>query len=117
MIVRKKPRETMRKCLFQGKGDVLIEILFREEEFSTPVRLCARIVLEPGQHIGLHQHTGEDELFYVISGRGLVDDGENPQGVVPGDSILTRSGETHSLLNPGEEDLVVLAVIPQSPAS
>ena len=45
-------REQMRG----GKGSVEILHLFKEEELRGKSRLCARIRLEPGASIGMHEH-------------------------------------------------------------
>lgn len=68
-------------------------------------------VLHKGAGIGLHpQH--KDEIYYVVSGRGLyVLDGRQ-YDVGPGHALLTRSGSTHALQQAGEEDLVVMLAYP-----
>jgi mannose-6-phosphate isomerase-like protein (cupin superfamily) len=115
VIVRKEAVETMRKRLFNGQGEVRIDQLFTPGEFSARVRLCARLIIEPGGDIGLHRHQGEDEIYFVLSGKAVVSDGGSESTVAPGDSVLTVSGESHSIRNTGVEDLVLLALIPQSP--
>jgi len=114
MIIRNKGTEKLRKNLFNGAGETEIETLFTPEEFSAGVRLCARITLAPGCGIGLHRHTGEDELYFILQGEGTVDDGETAAQVSSGTSILTRNGESHSLQNTGKEDIILIAVIPRS---
>ncbi len=104
--------EVFRKTLFEGRGEAVIESLFPPEDFTTKVRLCARISLPPGASIGHHVHKGEDELYYILSGTGRAIDGEEFVPVGPGSAVLTRSGEGHGLENTGDYDLVLLAVIP-----
>ena len=117
MIIRREGKMTMSRKLFGGKGEVVIEPLFMQDEFTTPVRFCARIVLVPGSSIGLHTHENEDELYFILSGSGTVKDEESETCVSKGHSILTRSGESHSLENTGTEPMTLLAVIPQSHTS
>ncbi len=104
--------ELSRKKLFNGEGEALIESLFAPADFSTKVRLCARITLPAGASIGHHVHQGEDEVYYILSGKGRVFDGQESYDVEPGSAVLTRSGEGHGLSNTGRDDLVLLAVIP-----
>jgi lysophospholipase L1-like esterase/quercetin dioxygenase-like cupin family protein len=68
-------------------------------------------VLHKGAGIGLHpQH--KDEIYYIVSGRGLyVLDGTQYE-VGTGHALLTRTGSTHALQQTGEEDLVVLLAYP-----
>ena len=63
--------------------------------------------LKPGSGIGYHEQK-EDEIYYVLSGRGVMtlDGKEVPVG--PGDAILTRTGSSHGLKQTGTEDLVIL---------
>jgi mannose-6-phosphate isomerase-like protein (cupin superfamily) len=63
--------------------------------------------LKPGSGIGLHEQH-EDEIYYVLSGKGVMTlDGRTVE-VTPGTAVLTRTGSTHSLKQTGDEDLVIL---------
>ncbi len=63
--------------------------------------------LKPGSGIGLHEQR-EDEIYYVLSGRGVMTlDGKTVE-VTPGTAVLTRTGSSHSLKQTGDEDLVIL---------
>ncbi|MBQ2062666.1 MAG: cupin domain-containing protein [Oscillospiraceae bacterium] len=68
--------------------------------------------LPPGSSIGLHTHEGSYEVIYILAGSGVcLDDGaEIP--VRPGTVNLCLPGHSHSIINTGEEDLVLFAVIP-----
>lgn len=114
MLIRKEGQMKLSKKLFEGKGEIEIEPLFLQDEFTSSVRFCARVTIPFGSSIGLHTHTDEDELYFILSGNGTVYDGETENAVSGGDSILTRSGESHSIENKHREKLVLLAVIPQS---
>ncbi|MCK5132890.1 MAG: cupin domain-containing protein [Candidatus Sabulitectum sp.] len=114
MIIRSKGIQIIRRNLFEGKGEAEIEPLFTSDEFQAPIRFCARVRLVPGCSIGLHQHIDEDELYFIIEGEGEVSDGDSSFPVSSGHSILTRSGESHSIENTGSSDLVLIAVIPQA---
>ena len=70
-------------------------------------------VLHKGAGIGLHQHD-KDEVYYVVSGKGrYVMDG-TIRDVGPGDAMLTRTGSTHSLMQVGDDDLVILLAYPKA---
>lgn len=63
--------------------------------------------LHPGSAIGYHRND-EDEIYYVIAGRGeLTLNGERHE-VGPGTAIMTRAGNSHGLRQVGSEDLVIL---------
>jgi mannose-6-phosphate isomerase-like protein (cupin superfamily) len=63
--------------------------------------------LKPGSGIGYHEQH-EDEVYYVLSGRGVMTLDDKPTDVGPGTAILTRPGSSHGLKQTGNEDLVVL---------
>lgn len=100
-------RENMRG----GKGAVTIRHWFRKDEFGASVRLCARLIIPPGAGIGPHQHEGEDEVYIVLKGSGVLDDGQQREAVGPGDAVLTGRGGSHSVENSGDEDLELAAII------
>ena len=63
--------------------------------------------LKPGSAIGYHEQH-EDEIYYVLSGRGIMKlDGKEVE-VGPGTAVLTRPGSSHSIKQVGTEDLVIL---------
>jgi mannose-6-phosphate isomerase-like protein (cupin superfamily) len=63
--------------------------------------------LKPGSGIGLHQQH-EDEIYYVLSGKGVMTLDGKTVDVMPGTAVLTRTGSSHSLKQSGGEDLVIL---------
>ena len=63
--------------------------------------------LKPGSGIGYHQQK-EDEVYYVLSGQGVMTLDGTPMDVGPGTAILTRPGSSHGLRQTGNEDLVIL---------
>jgi mannose-6-phosphate isomerase-like protein (cupin superfamily) len=63
--------------------------------------------LKPGSGIGYHEQK-EDEIYYVLSGRGVMTLDGKPVEVGPGTAILTRPGSSHGLKQTGTEDLVIM---------
>ena len=70
--------------------------------------------LKPGSAIGYHEQH-EDEIYYVISGRGIMTIDGKPIEVGPGTAVLTRSGSSHGLKQVGTEDLVIMINYLQTP--
>jgi mannose-6-phosphate isomerase-like protein (cupin superfamily) len=63
--------------------------------------------LKPGSGIGYHEQK-EDEIYYVLSGRGMMTiDGKSFE-VEPGTAVLTRPGSSHGLKQIGADDLVIM---------
>ncbi len=57
-----------------------------------------------------HGHSAETELYFVISGKGLVRDHSGTTEVRAGDSFLFAPGEAHQLSAGAEEDFVYLVI-------
>ncbi len=101
-------REKMRG----GSGRVKIETLWTPgAELKSKTRLCARMTLEPGSSIGYHDHVGEEEIYCIVSGRGLVTENSEKIPVAAGDTVLTGNGAGHAVEAVGTEPLVILATI------
>lgn len=64
-------------------------------------------ILHPGSSIGYHLQK-EDEVYYVLSGKGEMTMNGKTFMVEPGDGILTRPGSLHGLKPVGNEDLVII---------
>src|SRR5262245_7882507 len=69
---------------------------------------------KPGSAIGYHEQK-EDEIYYVLSGRGVMTVDGKSFDVGPGDAVLTRPGSSHGLKQTGTEDLVILINYEQVP--
>jgi mannose-6-phosphate isomerase-like protein (cupin superfamily) len=64
-------------------------------------------ILQPGSAIGYHLQK-EDEIYYIVSGTGVMKMNGETFPVKAGDGILTRPGSSHGLTQTGKEDLVVI---------
>lgn len=64
-----------------------------------------------------HRHLREDEVFFVLSGRGVLRYGDALYDIGPGDCIACPAGteSAHQIANPYDEDLVYLAIGPNDP--
>ena len=60
----------------------------------------------PGGRVREHAHVAQEEIIFVLSGRGtaVLDDG--PRAMVPGSAFFLHPGQRHAFVNDGEEDLV-----------
>lgn len=101
----------VREAMRGGAGSVTIEHLWRPEEITAKTRLFARLTLAPGAGIGFHEHAGEDEVYVILRGSGVVTEDGARTPVTVGDTILTGNGAGHAIEATGDESLVLLAVI------
>lgn len=69
--------------------------------------------LKPGSSIGYHKHETNSEIIYILEGSGkcLYEDGE--EKLTAGDCHYCPKGHSHSLINDGNADMVLFAVIPE----
>jgi uncharacterized cupin superfamily protein len=76
-------------------------------------KLGANLTRVPSGRVAVpfHAHQLEDEVFYILEGRGVLRYGDTLQDVRPGDCIScpAGTGTAHQLANPFDEDLVYLA--------
>lgn len=94
-----------------GKGEVEIRHLFEPGEYRGRARLLAKVTIPPGASIGLHEHGEEEEVFYVLKGRGRITDDGVTREIGPGDAAVTGGGRAHAVENPGGEPLELLAIV------
>ena len=67
--------------------------------------------IHPGGSIGCHKQESGDDLNYILSGSGkAVCDGVEEE-LKPGVLHICPKGSEHSIINTGEEDLVMLTVV------
>lgn len=112
-MIRKKTETTtqVREFVQGGKGKGDYTVLVKPEELRGHGRLFNRIILEPGASIGEHDHTNDFEVYYILNGKGLVNDNGEEVIVEAGDVIYTADGAKHSIENIGDGELDFLAVV------
>lgn len=67
--------------------------------------------IHEGGSIGLHSHETSDDINYVMSGSGkAVCDGAE-ETLFAGTCHICRKGSSHSIINTGDDDLVLLTVV------
>ena len=94
-----------------GKGHVIIDHLLTPEQLNGKCGLYALVTIEPGCTLGMHEHIGETETYYLISGEGLYYDNDTSYPVKAGADTFCEDGDKHGLDNTGDTDLVFLALI------
>ena len=72
------------------------------------------VALGPGDRVGKHTHTHTEEIFYFLSGTGLVTMDGDERRVGPGDLVVTPLNSWQSVINDGSEQLeyIVIEVFP-----
>lgn len=96
---------------FGGKGEIELYPVLNEEDLMGKGEVMLRMVLPPGSSIGYHQHLGNFEVYYIISGKGIFQDQEEERPIRAGEAGFIRPGQFHGLMNTGSGEMVVVAVV------
>lgn len=94
-----------------GAGHVTIKHLLGDEQMHGSCSLYAQVTIEPGSELGYHEHHGESETYYIISGDGIYNDNGTLRRVRPGDVTFTPDGMGHALKPADSEKIVFMALI------
>lgn len=82
-----------------GIGSVTKIASVEPGEYDSDAKVVARLILQPGDSIGRHVHTGEEEIMTVLKGTARYVD-ENGETILrPGDVTVCRNGQGHSVAN------------------
>lgn len=94
-------------------GDYFVRTLLNDVPGSA-FKYVRDLTLYPGSSIGEHPHTGDDEIYFVVSGSGVMVVNGEDQVVGPGAAVLTLSGSSHGLRNAGDEDMRIFVACAKS---
>lgn len=70
----------------------------------------AEEMLPPGCAVTAHHHREIEEIYYVVSGTGLMTVGDETREVNAGDAIYVPRGCRHTLRNTGSEPIKLILV-------
>ena len=94
-----------------GREPILIEKIL-DDELGNKCGLYARVTIPAGSVLGYHEHHGNGESYYILSGRALYNDNGVTREIGPGDSTWTPDGTGHGVDNSaGTEPIVFMALI------
>lgn len=86
-------------------GKIKREALFTEGTMDSGI-----LFYEPGETMTPHKHSNLDEIFYVVSGKGIINiDGEDI-AIKENDVMLSQHDESHGFTNNGDVKLVILQI-------
>ncbi len=108
MIVRNFLEAPFRvQSIHHGEGLGKNARVFDKPDFDTPLKFINYVELEPGASIGVHRHGENEEVYVILSGRGMMAVNGETRGVKTGDVILNKPGWEHGLENTSQEPLAV----------
>ena len=94
-----------------GAGHVLMEALLNEEERGEHCRIFSQVTIEPGCELGYHEHHGETETYYVLSGSATYMDNDKEYEIKTVDVTFCKDGDGHGIKNHGTEPIVFVALV------
>lgn len=87
--------------------------LFISRSFADETCKIMKNILPPGASTGLHEHTANCEVIYVLSGVATCYYDDIVETVGPGQVHYCPKGHAHYMENKGTEDLVFFAIVPE----
>lgn len=95
----------------EGNVKMFLSDLKDFDGLSDKVGLYAMVRLLPGEEVEFHVHTGETEIYYILSGKALYDDNGEKTELDAGDVTFTPDGSGHGIKNIGQETLRFMALV------
>ena len=68
-------------------------------------------IIHVGGSIGMHVQASGDDLNYILSGKGKAICDGIEEDLKPGIMHICQKGSEHSIINNGDEDLVMLTIV------
>lgn len=94
-----------------GEGCVRIKRLLGEKQLNGKCGLYAEVTIGIGSSLGYHEHHGESETYYILSGEAEYNDNGKKRIVKAGDVTFTPDNHGHALKPVGSEPVVFMALI------
>ena len=88
-----------------GTGEMTARMYMDDKGKIIP---CA---IHAGGSIGMHSHPTSDDINYILSGTGKAVCDGTEEILNPGTCHICLKGSEHSIINTGDEDLVMLTIV------
>lgn len=83
--------------------------------FRSPRLMAGLNAFEPGQEHTLHAHADTDKVYLVLEGSGDFLLEGNEIAMRAGEMLVAPAGVPHGIRNPGQQRLLVLAILAPAP--
>ena len=90
---------------FTTKDGSEIRELLAHRNSCIRLQSLAEARLAAGTRTAAHYHPRTEEIYYILSGAGLMQIGDQQRAVSPGDAIAIPPGSVHTISNTGSETL------------
>jgi len=113
MKVDRSTQIESQSVVMDGATGCSVRWLINETD-GAPNFAMRQFVVEPEGHTPRHSHPYEHEV-YVLSGDGVVLEGDREHPIATGDFIYVRPDEIHQFRNTGTAPLTFLCMVPHIP--
>lgn len=107
MINFDEMKETVIPNFYGGQGDMVAKMYVDENNKILKGKLA------PNCSIGVHCHETSSEVIFILSGTGKAILNGEEEILTAGTCHYCKKGQSHTLINVGDDDLVFYAVVPQ----
>lgn len=108
MIVRNINDKEVLDTTYLAHGGAIAQMILDRRTLKE-LGFLAIAKLAPGKEIESHIDPME-EIYFVLTGKGLIRVDEEEREVGPGDATWVPTGSSHSLLNTGDEDCIIIVI-------
>jgi mannose-6-phosphate isomerase-like protein (cupin superfamily) len=91
-----------------GKDTVFYRRALGPGAFESNWAFVDHLLIPAGASVGRHYHSGVDEVYFVIKGKGRVHVNDEWAEIAYGDAVPVRAGEVHSLESTASDPLEML---------
>lgn len=88
-----------------GTGEMTAKMFMDNDGKIIPCKI------HKGGSIGVHKHETSDDINYVLSGTGIAVCNGEEELLTAGCCHICKKGSEHSIVNTGDDDLVLLTVV------
>ncbi len=113
MKVDRAAKVNSQSVMMDGANGCSVRWLINDTD-GAPNFAMRQFAVEPEGHTPKHSHPYEHEV-YVLSGSGIVLEGDEEHPITAGDFIYVRPDEIHQFRNTGTAPLTFLCMVPHIP--
>lgn len=114
---REEMKNVFKEHLYGGDGFITaFSTIKSPEDLNNHATALSVLTLQPGSEIAYHQHQGDMEVYFLLSGSGIFYDNDNRVPMEKYDAGFTYDGEYHGFMNTGDVPAEVLCLILPNPA-
>ena len=105
-------KDIFKEHLYGGSGFVnIFSTIQNQAELNDHATALCVLTIPPGSEIAHHQHKGDMEVYFLLSGSGVFYDNDDRVVMEKYDAGFTYDGEYHGFMNIGDVPAEMLCLI------